>query len=59
MLRRSTTDQDRIAIVERYQEGAFFEDATRLLLGGDFDLHESDLKEFRKAVENETHQYLG
>lgn len=58
MLRRSMTDEDRIAIVERYQAGVLSEDATRLLLGDEFDLLEEDIDEFRKAVEEETSQYL-
>lgn len=58
MLRRSMTDEDRIAIVERYQAGGLSEDAAQVLLRDELDLLEGDIDEFGEAVEYETSQYL-
>jgi len=38
MLRRSMTDEDKITLYERYKAGEISEEATRLLLGEEFDL---------------------
>lgn len=58
MLRRSMTDDDKISIYERYKQGEISEDATRLLLGEEFDMLQEDVEEFRDAVEDDTSQYL-
>lgn len=58
MLRRSITDDDKISIYERYKEGEISEDATRLLLGEEFDMLREDVEAFRDAVEDDTSKYL-
>ncbi|AWB28498.1 hypothetical protein [Halococcoides cellulosivorans] len=58
MLGRTMTDDDKIAIYERYSVGDLSEDATRLLLGDEFDLLEEDIDAFREAVEDDTSDYL-
>lgn len=58
MLRRTMTDEDKIKIYERYKADEISEDATRLLLGEEFDLLQEDIEEFRAAVEDDTSQYL-
>jgi len=42
MLRRSMTDEDKITLYERYKAGEISEEATRLLLGEEFDLLQED-----------------
>lgn len=58
MLRRAITDEDKIALYERYKEGEISEEATRLLLGEEFDVLQEDTEEFAAAAEDETSQYL-
>jgi len=58
MLRRSMTDDDKIAIYERYSAGDLSEDATRVLLGDEFDMLQEDIEAFREAVEDDTSDYL-
>lgn len=58
MLRRTMTDDDKIAIYERYTEGDVSEDAARLLLGDDFDLLQEDIEAFQEAVADDTSDYL-
>ena len=38
MLRRAMTDDDKVAIYERYSAGELSEDAARVLLGDEFDV---------------------
>ena len=52
------TDADKINIYERYKDDEISEDATRLLLGEEFDILQEDIEEFRDAVVDETSQYL-
>jgi len=58
MLRRSMTDEDKITLYERYKAGGISEEATRLLLGEEFDLLQEDIEEFAAAAEDDTSQYL-
>jgi len=58
MLRRAMTDDDKIAIYERYSAGELSEEATRLLLGDEFDLLQEDIEAFREATEDDTSDYL-
>jgi len=58
MLRRSMTDDDKIAIYERYSEGDLSEDAARMLLGDEFNVLQEDIDAFREAVEDDTSDYL-
>lgn len=58
MLRRSMTDGDKIAIYEQYSAGDLSEDAARVLLGDDFERLEADIDAFRRAVEDDTSDYL-
>lgn len=58
MLRRTLTDDDKIAIYERYSAGELSEAATRVLLGDDFDLLQEDTDAFREAAESDTSDYL-
>jgi len=58
MLRRSMTDDDKIAIYERYATDDLSEDAARVLLGDEFDILQEDIAAFRDAVEDDTSDYL-
>ena len=58
MLRESMSDEDKQAIYERYRDDEISEAATRLLLGKEFELLEEDIAEFRRAVTDDTEQYL-
>jgi len=58
MLRRAMTDDDKIAIYERYSAGDISEDAARVLLGDEFDLLQEDTEAFREATEGDTSDYL-
>jgi hypothetical protein len=58
MLRRTMTDDDKIAIYERYSAGDLSEEAARVLLGEEFDLLQEDIDAFREATENDTSDYL-
>lgn len=58
MLRRTMTDEDKIALYEDYKAGAVSEEATRLLLGDEFELLQEDIEEFAAAAEEDTSQYL-
>lgn len=58
MLRRTMTDEDKIDLYERYKAGELSEEATRLLLGEEFDLLQEDIEEFAAATEDDTSQYL-
>ena len=58
MLRRTMTDEDKITLYERYKAGEISEEATRLLLGEEFDLLQEDIEEFAAAAEDDTSQYL-
>jgi hypothetical protein len=58
MLRRSMTDDDKIAIYERFSDGDLSEDAARMLLGDEFDVLQEDIDAFREAVEDDTSDYL-
>lgn len=58
MLRRTMTDEDKIRIYERYTDGEISEEATRLLLGDEFDMLQEDIEAFREAVEDDTSGYL-
>lgn len=58
MLRRTMTDEDKIALYEHYKEDEISEAATRLLLGDEFDMLEEDIEEFAAAAEEDTSQYL-
>jgi hypothetical protein len=58
MLRRTITDEDKIAIYECYKANEISEEATQLLLGEEFDLIQEDIEEFRAAAEDGTSQYL-
>lgn len=54
MLRRTMTDDDRIAIYERYADGEVSEDAARVLLGDAFDLLQEDIEAFQEAATDDT-----
>jgi len=41
------------------RQGEISEEATRLLLGEEFDLLQEDIEEFAAAAEDDTSQYLG
>jgi hypothetical protein len=58
MLRRAMTDDDKIAVYERYSAGDLSEDAARVLLGDEFDLLQEDTDAFREAAEDDTSDYL-
>lgn len=58
MLRRTMTDDDRIAIYQRYADGDLSEDAARVLLGDEFDLLQEDIEAFRDAAADDTSDYL-
>jgi len=58
MLQRSMTDDDKIAIYERYSAGDLSEDAARVLLGDELDLLEEDIDAFREAATDDTSDYL-
>lgn len=58
MLRRTMTDEDKIKLYERYKAGEISEEATRLLLGEEFDLLQEDIEEFAAAADDDTSQYL-
>jgi hypothetical protein len=58
MLRRTMTDEDKVALYERYNEGEISEEATRLLLGDEFDLLQEDTEAVAEAAEDDTSQYL-
>lgn len=58
MLRRTMTDEDKIRIYERYTDGELSEEATRLLLGDEFDMLQKDIEAFREAVADDTSEYL-
>ena len=58
MLRRAMTDDDKVAIYERYSTGELSEDAARVLLGDEFDLLQEDINAFREAAEDDTSDYL-
>jgi hypothetical protein len=52
------TDDDKIAIYERYSAGDLSEDAARVLLDEEFDLLQEDIDAFREATEDDTSDYL-
>lgn len=58
MLRRTMTDEDKITLYERYKAGEISEEATRLLLGDEFDMFQEDIEEFAAAAEDDTSRYL-
>jgi len=58
MLQRSMTDDDKIAIYERYSDGDLSEDAAKLLLGDESNMLQEDIDAFREAVEDDTSDYL-
>lgn len=58
MLRRAMTDEDKITLYERYRTGEISEEATRLLLGEEFDLLQEDIEAFAGAADDDTSQYL-
>lgn len=58
MLRRTMTDEDKIALYEHYKEGEISEEAARLLLGDEFDMLEEEIEEFAAAAEEDTSGYL-
>ncbi len=57
MLRRTMTDEDKIAIYERYSDGDLSEDVAQVLLGDEFSLLTDDIDAFRKATEDDTSDY--
>lgn len=58
MLRQTITDADKITIYERYKADEISEEATRLLLGDEFDLLQEDIEAFREAADDDTSKYL-
>ena len=58
MLQRAMTDDDKVAIYERYSAGELSEDAVRVLLGDEFDLLQEDIDAFRETTEDDTSDYL-
>jgi hypothetical protein len=58
MLRRTMTDEDKIAIYERYSNDDVSEDAARVLLGEEFNQLQADIDAFRDAAEDDTSDYL-
>lgn len=58
MLRRVLTDEDRIAIYERYDRGEIDEAVARVLLGDDIDHLAEEEAAFRHAMERDTSSYL-
>lgn len=58
MLRRTMTDDDKIAVYERYSDGEISEAATRVLLGDEFDRLQEDTDAFREAAADDTSDYL-
>lgn len=58
MLRRTMTDEDKITLYEQYKSGEVSEEATRLLLGEEFDLLQEDIEAFAGAATDDTSQYL-
>ena len=58
MLRRAMTDEEKIAIYERYSAGDLSEAAARVLLGEEFDLLQEDIDAFREATADDTSDYL-
>jgi hypothetical protein len=51
-------EEYKIHIYERYSEGNLSEEATRLLLGEDFDLLQEDIEAFHAAAADDTSTYL-
>lgn len=51
-------DEDNISIYERYKADELSEEATRLLLGDEFDLLQEDIEAFAAAAKDDTSQYL-
>jgi hypothetical protein len=51
-------DEDKITIYERHKADKLSEEATRLLLGEEFDLLQEDIEAFAAAAEDDTSQYL-
>lgn len=58
MLRRVLTDEDRIAIYERYDRGEIDEAVARVLLGDAIDHLAEEKAAFRQALERDTSSYL-
>ena len=58
MLQRAMTDDDKVAIYERYSAGELSEDAAHVLLGDEFDLLQEDIDAFREATEDDISNYL-
>jgi hypothetical protein len=58
MLHRTMTDEDKISIYEHYKANKLSKEATRMLLGEEFDLLQEDIEAFAEAAEDDTSQYL-
>jgi hypothetical protein len=59
MLRRTMTDEEQIAIYERYSNDDVSEDAARVLLTGEeFNQLQADIDAFRDAAEDDTSDYV-
>lgn len=58
MLRQVLTDEDRIAIYERYDRGEIDDTVARVLLGDAIDHLAEEQAAFRQAMERDTSNYL-
>lgn len=58
MLRRVLTDQDKMAVYERYDRGQIDEDVAYVLLGDAIDHLAEEREAFRYAMERDTSSFL-
>ncbi|GAA0250608.1 hypothetical protein GCM10009000_078690 [Halobacterium noricense] len=58
MLRRITTDEDKIAIYEQYSRGEISEDIARTLLGDELDHMAEERRDFEQATQLDTDQFF-
>lgn len=58
MLRQSLTEQDKIAVYERYSRGEIGEGVARVLLGEKLDWMETEKQSFEAVMERDTSEFL-
>ena len=58
MLRRITTDEDKIAIYEQYSQGEISEDIARTLLGDELDHMAEERRDVEQATQLDTDQFF-
>lgn len=58
MLQRSLTDDDKISVYERYDNGEIEEEVARVLLGDELDHINEERDAFQKATERDTSSFL-